>query len=388
MKIISNKEFEALANVKGEKCVSIYIPTHRSGEAVTNGKDVKNLKNHVQKVKNKLEEDGMTETAAQKYLEPIYNLIEDGSFWRHQLDGLAVFLSADHFSYHRLPMPVESYCFISNSFQLRQLIPFLNEDGIYFILAASLEDIKLYEATHFYIHELDIEGRVQKGMEEVLKYYDFEQALQNHSAGTSGGNNQIYHGQGAQKSDKKHLIEEYFRNVCEGLRKIVATDKSPIVLAGVDYLHPIFRQAANGLNIMEKGLKGNPEQMSLKDLHQRSWKCVKGYFDSEKERSKRAYNDLAGTGKTTYDMERIVPAAINGRIESLFVAKGTSEVWGKFHEATQAVDVHEGYNKGDDELISHSAVQTILNGGNAYIVDPGEMPDQTVERNVMAVLRF
>lgn len=385
MKILTEKEFETLANIREDYCVSIYMPTHRVGEEVTNGKDSLLLKNKLQKVKHTLMELGMTEGQAKEFLQPAQRLYDDNNFWHHQLDGLAIFLSKDHFSYHRLPCKLEEFSCVTNSFHLLQLVPLMSGDGIYYILALSLEKVRLLEATRYYVNELDVNDRIQQGMKEVEKYYEFEKALEN-----QGGlvpNPQNRNGQGELRPTKKDLVEEYFRNVVVGLRKIVLTDRTPIVMAGVDYLHPIFKEVAHGLNVMDKGIIGNPDELKSKDLHSRSWDAVEPYFSKEKERNREAYGDWAGTGKTTYDVNRIVPAAFNGRVDTLFISKGQHQ-WGRFREDSQEVELHDSFKYGDDCLVSRAAVQTILNGGNAYVVPEHELPGNHVQSKMTAMLRY
>ncbi len=385
MKLITEKEFETLANIRGDYCVTIYVPTHRAGEAVTSGKDALLFKNKLQKVKHTLQELGMTEAQAKEFLQPAQQLHDDNNFWHHQLEGLAVFLSKDHFSYHRLPCALEEFTCVTNSFHLLQLVPLMSGDGIYYILALSLEKVRLLEATHYYVNELDISDRVQQGMKEVEKYYEFEKSLEN-----QGGlvpNPQNRNGQGELRPTKKDLVEEYFRNVVVGLKKIVLTNRTPIVVAGVDYLHPIFKEAAHGLNVVAKGIMGNPDGLKAKDLHAKSWEIVEPYFMKEKERNREAYGDWQGSGRTSYDINQIVPAAVNGRVDTLFVAKGMHQ-WGRFNENTQEVEVHDNFQYGDDCLVTRAAVETILKGGNAFVVQNGELPGNQHDNKVTAMLRF
>lgn len=385
MKLITDKDFQELANVREDHCVTIYIPTHRAGEAVTSGKDALLFKNKLQKVKHTLQELGMTEAQAREYLQPAQRLHDDGNFWHHQLEGLAVFLSKNHFSYHRLPCPLEEFSCVTSSFHLLQLVPLMSGDGIYYILALSLEKVRLLEATHYYVNELEVDDRIQQGLKEVEKYYEFERSTEN-----QGGlvpNPQNRNGQGELRPTKKELVEEYFRNVVVGLKNIVLTPRTPVVVAGVDYLHPIFKEVAHGINVMPKGIVGNPDELKAKELHQKSWELVEPYFSKERERNREAYGDWAGTGKTSYDVNRIVPAAYNGRVDTLFIAKGTHQ-WGRFKEDTQEVEVHENFQYGDDCLVSRAAVQTILNGGNAYVVDKGDLPGNQFENKMTAMLRF
>ncbi len=415
MEIFSKKEFEKLAGFKGENCVSIFIPTHRAGEEVTSGKDALLYKNQLQKVKGILLERGMQETKVREYLEPAYKLHEDSGFWRKQLEGLAVFIGEGHFSYHRVPVSFDEFCSVTTSFNLLPLVPLFSDDGLYYVLAISRDKVRLLEATRHYINEIDTEDTLQQGIIEVFKYYDFETGgVTNQSSsqgggflgsggalpgGTQGGGGVnpsgnrgggSFHGQGDNKSDKlRPLIIEYFRNINEGLRKYIHNDRIPVVLATVDYMHQMYEEASNGFpyNLMKKGVTGNPDQLQPKELHKKSWECVEDYFEAERKRSREAYQELAGTGRTSYDINEIVPAAINGRIDSLFVADGT-HTWGRFDVSNQDIEIHEEFEYGDDDLINKSAVNTILNSGQTFVVNREDIPEKTVNVPMVAILRF
>lgn len=408
--LLSRKEFEKLANYHGENCVSIYIPTHRSGKEVTNGKDALLFKNQLQKVRRTLTEMGMHENSAREYLQPAYKLHEDSNFWHHQLEGLAVFIAQDHFSYHRVPLPLDELCTVSKSFHLQQLVPLFNGDGLYYILAVSQEKVRLIEATRFFANEIDTGDHLQQGIMEVLKYYDFDpKGIRNQSSSQGGGypgpgtvpqggggpnpsgnrGGSSFHGHGDNVQDGDSLILEYFRNINEGLSRYIHSDNTPIVLAAVDHLHPLFKDAANNFQykITEKGIVGNPDELHTKELHKKSWECVEGHFNKERKRSREAYLDLAGTGRTSYDLNEIVAASMNGRIDSLFLEKG-AHAWGTFHPEDQKVEIHHEFQYGDDDLIAKSAVHTILNSGKAYVVESKELPEKTVDTGMVALMRY
>lgn len=414
MKIITQNELEKLANHRDDHCISIFIPTHRSGREVLDGEDALRLKNQLQAVKNKLEEKNIDQRKINKLLEEANKLQDDSSFWRHQLEGLAIFISENHFSYHRVPIKLDEHCSINNSFYLMPLLPLFSGDGLFYVLAVSKDKVRLMEATRYYINELDTGDTLQQGIIEVLKNYDFEKGIQNQSSsqgggslggggalpgGTQGGGGVnpsgnrgggSFHGQGDNMADQdKHLIFEYFRNLNEGLGSYIKSERVPVVLAAVDYLHPIFHDATNGFNyhIMETGVTGNPDMEHPEALHKESWKIVEPFFNQERERSRKNYKDLAGTGKTSYHLDEIVPAAFNGRIDSLFVAKGAHK-WGSFKADTQDVDIHDDFQEGDIDLVSKSAVQTILNGGHTFVVDPNELPDKTIPTEMVALMRY
>jgi hypothetical protein len=68
----------------------------------------------------------------------------------------------------------------------------------------------------------------------------------------------------------------------------------------------------------------------------------------------------------------------------LFVAVGFQQ-WGTFDPATNTVWVHEEAEPGDEDLLDFAAIQTLLNRGTVYAVEPEKVPDETL---LAAVSRY
>ncbi|CAN5160396.1 hypothetical protein BH23BAC1_BH23BAC1_27880 [soil metagenome] len=400
MEYINMDNLKELANIQADNCVSIYIPTHRTGREVTDGQDQILLKNQLQMIKNQLVEKGMQEVAARQYLQPIQDLLDDTNFWRHQSDGLAIFLSEGYFKYLRLPVKFDEYNLISHSFHLTQLLPLLNGNGLYYILALSLNKTKLFRASRDYIEQIDLGKDVPDSLEESMKYTEIEKSVQYHSgsgsspggAASGRGASGIFHGQakGIHRDDRKIYIGEFFRKLNEGVFDAVKDyEDVPLVLVGVDYLHPLYKTESSVKLIYEKGVEGNPDEMHPKEIHAKTWELVEPYFNKTILEAKNKYQQLAGTGKTSYDLKNIVPAAVNGRVEAIFVAKDACQ-WGSYKEEGEnlVVEMHDEFKENDDCLVSMSAITTVLNGGKTFVVDKGMLPEQNAETDVVAVYRY
>jgi hypothetical protein len=93
---------------------------------------------------------------------------------------------------------------------------------------------------------------------------------------------------------------------------------------------------------------------------------------------------LSGTGQTTTDVKEAVLAAHHGRVDVLFVALGV-QVWGNFDPSTNTVHVHQAPEPGDEDLLDLAAIQSILNGGTVYAVEPEQVPDHSP---LVAVFRY
>ena len=109
-----------------------------------------------------------------------------------------------------------------------------------------------------------------------------------------------------------------------------------------------------------------------------------GRFYAQKRQVEAArYRELAATGRATPSLRKIVPAAFDGRIESLFL-HADQEQWGSFNLATRTLHVHQPARFNDDDLLDVAATQTLLHGGAVYVVERADMPD---EGPLAAVLR-
>lgn len=83
-------------------------------------------------------------------------------------------------------------------------------------------------------------------------------------------------------------------------------------------------------------------------------------------------------------MQEAVKAAYHGRLSPLFVALAV-QVWGRFDPDLNSVEIHEDTEPGDGDLLDLAAIQSLLNGGTVYAVEPEQVPDHAV---LAAVLRY
>jgi hypothetical protein len=190
----------------------------------------------------------------------------------------------------------------------------------------------------------------------------------------------------ASADDPKDYISRYFHRVDEGLRDLLRDEQAPLVLAGVDYLLPIYREANTYSHLMDEGIEGNPEELRAEELHEQAWAIVQPLFLATQEEAAAQYRQLAGAGseQASNNLRTVVPAAYHGQVETLFVAVGLQQ-WGTFDSATNAVQLHEEAEPGDEDLLDFAVVHTLLNGGDVYAVEPDKVPD---EAHLAAVFRY
>ena len=194
----------------------------------------------------------------------------------------------------------------------------------------------------------------------------------------------MFFGQGAPSQDQKSDILRYFQKLDTGIQPLLVGERAPLVLAGVDYLLPLYREANTYSHLIEEGIEGNPDKLGAEELRQRAWAIVQPCFLEEREAAAERFMQLANTDKASEKLVEIVPAAYHGRVDTLFVALDLQQ-WGAYDLETNEVQLHHGVEPGDQDLMDFTAVQTFLHGGRVYAVEPEQMP---VGASLAGVFRY
>jgi len=385
---LSKNEIKTLLEKHKGPCVSIFLPTSRGGEE--SQRDELRLRHQIRDTENRLLLENLRSTEVEKLLEPFNALLEDGGFWLHTVDGLAIFRTSEMFSYYRLPYSFKEQVVVSDHFYLKPLLPFLANGGRFYILAISQNAIRLLEGTRFSIHELELPESVPANLAEALKDQEadnevsFYRSSSGALVGKGGRKAAIFYGQGVGHDDSKDHLLRYFQQIDRGLHELLRDESAPLVFAGVEYLFPIYRQANTYPYLLNQGVPGNPDKLSSDVLHEEAWTVVEPYFQQVQERTAAQYRDNVGTARTSNDIREIMPAAYYGQIGSLFVAIG-QELWGNFDPTSNTIHVHKEARFRDDDLLDEAATQTILHGGSVYAVEQAKVPGESV---LAAVFRY
>jgi Bacterial archaeo-eukaryotic release factor family 3 len=387
MDLLSSVDLETLLETRPGWHVSIFMPMlHRGAETQQNPIRCKTL---LRQAEEQLLANGLRPQEVQDLVKPVLQLLPNRTFWQRQSHGLALFLAPQIFRAYSVPLPLEELVVIARRFHSKPLLPLLSGDGHFFVLALSQKEIRLLRGTRYSIDEVELPG-VPQGVAEALQYDDIEKKGHHYpgSQGRPAGGVSPLAGHGVGIDDATHepndTILRYFQQVDAGLHPLLRNEHAPLVLAGVEYLLPIFRRANTYPFLLEEGVTGNPEGLRPEELQERAWPIVQPHFQRAQEGAAAQYRQLAGTGRATGDINAIVTAAYDGRIDTLFVAVSVQQ-WGIFHSESRKVEVHQEAVPGDEDLLDVAATYTLLRRGTVYAVAPEQMPNGTP---AAAILRY
>ncbi|MBI3464269.1 MAG: hypothetical protein HY000_14615 [Planctomycetes bacterium] len=364
---------QLIAGPDAGPCVSIYFPTERTGFAVRQAPI--RCKNLASQAEEQLISGGMRPAEARALLAPANTLCSDNFFWTHKSDGVVLFAAEGSFHAYRLPIAFEERVIVGERHFINPLLPLFQGGGHFFLLAASKQQARLYYGTRFGLSELETH-RLPKTLATALVIdekgpYHF---LRTYGLFDDERDPSLFHGHGGsgREVQQRGELTEYFHRLDDALQEYLHNESSPLVFAGVDYLFPIFRESISYRAVVQTPVRGNPEHFAAERLHQEAWSLVEPLFLRGQHEARERYGEYAVRGRASDQLAAVLPAAHDGRVDTLFIAAGLRRLGTVDHTTGRLVK--ESQDEVAVDLVDYAVAHTLLNRGEVYAVKPAEMP--------------
>ncbi len=378
------EDFKNLAETHEPLCLSVYVPTFRAGKGVKEQYAQKELKNVIKQVRKLLLERNLNENEAEVFLRPLINLLDENEFWTNQSDGLAIFYNSENdVQLFEVPIHFTPYYYLSDHYYLKPLIPMLNKDDTFYILSISPEKLNLYECTPFTLAEIDT-SEFPQNINEVVGS-EIEPPTLQHQSGSGTNREAVFHGHGGGKDDENEELIKYLQAIDKQLNEILANEVVPLILACDPKIFGHFKKISNYQNLTDELIAGNPASFTPIELHEQAKNQLKPYLNKGKEQKKSRFRDLSATGKALSDIADIVPAAVNGRVDTLFI-QSKKDSYGLFDKENNTVIIENNKQTQNASLYNLAAIRTVLNNGRVYLLNENDMPLNKTNAN--ALLRY
>lgn len=383
MQHITPEVIDNLLNTNNQTCISIYMPTEKKGDQQR--QNPIRFKNLINKAREELAASQVSNHQIKESLSAAEKKLDDEDFWNHQKLGLAVFINESDQLFFQLPLDFSELVMVGTRYHVKPLMPLVTTNGKFFILTLSQNDVKLYQATRTSIDKVFL-GDIPRSMEDYLKDYEVHKGIQFRSApGPSGqGKAGVFHGQGGGDEDFKKDVQEYLNLVENGITELLNGQRAPLVLVGVEYMTSMYSDLNKYSDLAEETIEGNFEHLTKDALHDKAWTIVRPIFKERERVAIEAYQNNAGTGKTSCDLEEIVVAAHDGRIDNLFVTRDLVQ-WGEYDFEGRKITLHDDKSATSQDLYDLAAFKTLQNDGRVYSMKPEEMIEGC---QIAAVFRY
>ena len=375
MDVVARETIAELVDATPARALSLFLPTHRAGpdSRPYAEEDVIRWKNQLREAEQALRESGATPRETDQLLAPARQCTDDATFWQHQGDGLAAFAALGQFRTFRVPLRFDPLVVVSRRFHVTPLVPLLTGDGVFYVLALSQGSVRVLQGTRDSVSEVTVSG-MPASADEALRFDDSERQLQYRGIGRTGGGRRtaIFHGH-SDTDDGKDQILRFCQQVDRAFAAMLHGGHTPVVLAAVDYVGAIYRQASTLPRLLETSVVGNPDDASASDLHARAWPIVEPVLRGDRDEALTRYQELSATNLTTRDLARALVAAHDGQVDVLFVERG-AQSWGTYNPGTREVTLDPERQTSSEDLVNTATVRTIRTNGSVFVLEPDEVP--------------
>lgn len=361
--MISKEFVDELLQQQGDQCITVFMPVETTGaETRQNPIRYKNLINSL-----------MQHTEEREWLAALHALEEDLTFWQEQKKGLALFSTPQKVTLLKLPFAPQEKASIGARFEILPILSLLDEDQSFFVLKVNLNKMQLLLGSRFgEFTEVPIDGDIFTSLEDYLATFELTQELQFRTipgSSTGGGRGgAIFHGHGDVTAEQKTQIRRFFDQYQDGLKELLSENPLPIVLVGVEYLLPIFKEAFQQNTLITDCISQQPETLSDGELRKEAWRCLQDVFGQEERKERELYQELQGTSRTTPFITDVIPYAREGRIQTLFIRKQTT-VWGRYDAEKNEVRLHTEQQPNSESLWERAAQEAFLTGAKVFMIE-------------------
>lgn len=364
MKLLSIEDLRMLAGHHPPPCISITLATGTEADRAT-------YRRLLAEVEPRLD---VPRPLREKLLEPLRDL-DTEAFWSVQNRGLAVFRSQDVAVYYRLPVALPTAAHVDRRFHTTALLPSLRAGTRYLLLTLAQHEVALYQGNLVELHRVHVAG-LPSSMAEALGPEWRQRLLGAHSQGHGP---LVFHGHGEPSADAKTDVLRFFRVVDEGLWPYLRESDLPLILAGVEHYHALFRQASRYQHVLRDGITGNVEHLSRRQLLERALPIAERLADASVGQAMAEYARHRDHGRATDDLRQIARAAVRGQVRRLILREGAA--------VRGSIDLDTGALRTDgaEDALEQLAEQVLLRGGD-LLAAPGDRMPEAVD--VVATLRW
>ena len=373
--IVTSSDLEALAVAAGT-CISAVEPLTQPGQTEIH------LKNVIRALHKQLSDRGNNARQIDDMARPIHDLIlapKTSAIWAH---ALVVMRSADLFRCYLLNGNFKPSLQIEERFQVRPLLGTLAREQRFHLLALSKHRVRLFNCTHHRIEEVPSGGRFPENMDTWLNHRQPDHLLENRSsAGPSVGSMKgAPFGTSSDKDRDRKYLADFFKAIDSGVNSILHDAATPLVLAGVEYEIAIYQRGNTYRRLLEKAVTGSPDGAPDRTLHERAMDVIMQTPSEGLEKTLAHFQKQRPASRVSTDAGEIIKASFQGRVSDLLVSE-SAEHWGAWNQPKQEIE----RNGKREDLFNAAALETVRQGGRAFILDPSAMP---VQADIAAALRF
>ncbi len=364
----THEDLHALARGRGAGLASVYLPLRAAFPGAQ--ENALRLRAAREAVVTRLVAEGVEAEEAERRAAPLARVVVDPREWTESASALAAFVGPGLAYAFALAEETPERVYVADSFALVPLARALQREPRYRVLALSANRVACFEGDARAFAARALPG-VPKSLEDALgsELTGHELASRSSTGPETGHKSRFYSTRGANEERSRDL-ERFLSAVAGALERAIGASPVPLVLATDETNAGRFRKLVRLPALLDETLAGNPDVLAPKDLHARSWPIVQREVERRAQELHGAWERARNTGKGLTALDRILAAAVAGRVRRLWIEEGAA-IPGRLDLDGVRVVPCEGR---DGDVLEALAAQVLAHAGDVIVADSGAMP--------------
>jgi Bacterial archaeo-eukaryotic release factor family 3 len=383
--IAISKIFEVLAASEGFPRISIFLPTHPVYPECE--QDPIRLANALREVRQQLVEAGWRSSEIEKLTAEAAARGKTHPFWRYQDEGLAVFIEPNATRWVKLPAAADDLTVVAARYHVRPLVRLLREPSLFHVLTVSQDGARFFNGTLDGLREVRIDG-LPEGVAEIRGQTKFEANVGYHTrdrgAQVGGSDAPKYGALGESPEDYEDiLLDHYIRDVAKAIDAHLASSSAPLVLVALARTLGRLKSRLGYAGVVDNAIAQDPKSIKDPELQKRALQIASSVVPADRAQVGARLEAAANKGSAAFsnDLEDILRAAEDGRVETVFVSPN-QVVWGRYDSVHRVMRIDHNPGPENEDLLNLAALRTLARGG-----DVRNLPDE-IHGPVAALYRF
>jgi hypothetical protein len=268
------------------------------------------------------------------FLQPLSNMINDTNALKKFNENVGIFLTKDYLRFINIPVPVEQTCIVADSFHVKPLLKWIQQDQEFLILCFGKNFASLYQGTQ-------------------ATYFHVDRLLFNENI------------------HKKDVWQNTMQTIAYWINDVTYKNKPILFFAGDKEMINAVRKYTSYPLIFNDPIMAKYQEQNALDV---CFKVRSILRLQSRELLASTIWEISNSKLVNFNIHEIAKAAIRGDVKKLIISE-EMRIFGKINKSTGEVRIHaDDIDHEDDDLLDDIAQAVLALGGEVTIAKNSQLP--------------
>lgn len=288
-----------------------------------------------------------------RFLQPLYNLLEDGEILRGMRGNIGLFRNEDLFRVLNIPIDVQTSCQVATSFHVKPLLRWFQGDEEFLLLGVESDSVSLY-----------------MGSQHSFKLID--------SFAFDGPTAEL-----TKRAEQETIDEEAFTWVVDWVNELTKHSQPKLFFAGDDQLTELLVRKVKFKYKVRSPIATVFTRMKAMEICCSIRQHLKAESMKDIEKSLLEFRFAEESDRARKNIFEISKAVVQGKVRKLIVTDDLN-IFGKIDKKSGMLSIHPTDMDHEDDCILDDLAQMVLKqGGEVVLAKREEIPKG---RPILAIL--